>query len=326
MEKDEDTYDYDMTLNPTPMDTEDLEDVDMTLVDSLVDISNTNDLEESEDESSTTDRDDVDYEEAIDVNSGSNTNKPTAGWSEDTVQTEEMSRLGICVNTTEKVVVCITCSCVIKPFQLPHHLSKTHPPMSTTTAFCQELTNAFGLHEDPLGSRPGRIIPAIYGLELFNGYLSCDKCGYACRTKKRMKIHVGKSTHCNTYRPRYVQSFCSNSNQMFFGVGLQETPVETEDPPDPVAFLKNKYMPVPFSQVPIKSQAACDTSQFLNLEHWDKHLEGRLPTDIHKAVRGREPELRTEVRLVVERFAENAVKKLEKLDHEAKGAMGDYLG
>jgi hypothetical protein len=42
--------------------------------------------------------------------------------------------------------------------------------------------------------------------------------------------------------------------------------------------------------------------------------------------RGWEPEFWKEAWVVVEQYTEDAVKKLEKLDNKAKGAIGDYLG
>jgi hypothetical protein len=113
---------------------------------------------------------------------------------------------------------------------------------------------------------------------------------------------------------------------MYFGVQLQRASNAVEDPSDPVVYLKAKFSPPPFNQVPITCPAPCDTNHFLNHAHWHKHVEGRTGAEIHHVVREREPELRAEVRVVMERYAKDAIKKLEKLDDEAKGAIGDYLG
>ena len=175
---------------------------------------------------------------------------PNAAWSEDTVQTEEMSRLGICVNTCARVIVCLTCAYVVKPLELPAHFAKLHPPMSITPAFCQELAETYNLEEDPVRLRPGRIITAIYGLNIVRDYLSCDSCGYACRTEKRIKIHTGTSEGCDSYQRRHAQTFRSTSKRMYFGVTLESTMEAIEDPLDPVAYLKTKFALLPFSQTP----------------------------------------------------------------------------
>jgi hypothetical protein len=330
LQEGEDTYDYDLPSSTTPMDEDYFDNAEETLVDALVDVSATHDPNEAEDDTPTIDGDDDDdYNDDRDNNRDSHSpgpDKTKARWSEDTVQTISMSRFGICINTAAKVVVCIACATVVKPLELPAHFSKTHSPMTIDNTFCQELVTTYDLIKDPLRSRPGRIITAIYGLDLVDDYLSCDNCGYASRTEIRMKSHISTSQQCNSYRPRYVQSFRSNADQMFFGVQLQRTLDATKDSLDPVAFLKSKYAPAPFNQVPIKNPAPCDTSNFLNHEHWHKHVEGRTPAEIQRAAREWEPKLRQEVRVVVERYASDAVKKLEKLDNEAKGAIGDYLG
>jgi hypothetical protein len=330
LQEGDDMYDYDPLSSTTPMDEDRVVDEEETLVDALVHVSATNEPNDLEDDSLTIDGDDDgDYNDERDNNHESHSpdpDKPKARWSEDTVQTEAMSRLGICVNTAARVVVCLACSTVVRPLHLPAHLAKTHSPMSTDDTFCQRLITTYNLTEDPLRSRPGRIITAIYGLGIEDDHVSCDNCGYACKSENWMKTHISTSQPCNSYRRRYVQSFRSNADRMFFGVNLPRTSDATKDPLDPVTFLKAKFAPVPFNQVPIKSPAACNTSQFLNLEHWHKHLEGRSPAEVHGTVREREPNLRNEVRQVVERYAENAIKKLEKLDHEAKGAIGDYHG
>lgn len=325
----EDAYDYDLSLETTAMDEDYFRDADETLVNDSIDISGDQDLGEFEADSPTVNGDD-DHDYVNDPNTSHHSpspeqDTPKATWSEDTVQTESMSRLGICINTAARVVVCLTCAAVIKPLELGSHLSKKHPPMSITPPFYQELVDTYQLREDPLRSRPGRIITAIYGLDLVEGYLSCNTCGYACKTEGRMKNHISNSQGCKHYRSRYAQAFRSRSNQMFFGVDLHKPDV-TVHPLDPVAYLKAKFAPLPSNQVPITPPAPSDTHNFLNREHWHKHVAGKTGAEIQQVVREREPELRKEVRIVLERYAKNAVKKLDQLDNEAKGAIGDYLG
>lgn len=252
--------------------------------------------------------------------------KTKAQWSDATVQTEPMSLLGICIDTVARVVVCIACGFVIKPLSLPSHFSTTHPPMTIDPNFCRQLIQTYNLHPDPTRSRPGSIITPVYGLPLFDGFISCDRCGFACLTENRMKTHIRQSQGCKVYRPRHVQTFRPTSNQMYFGVHSQPTTNVVKDVLDPVDYLKDKFAPIPFNRIPIKTPDPCDADHFLNLEHWHNHLEGRAPAEVVEAVRVRDPELRKEVRLVVERYAKDAVKKLQKLDNEAKAAIGDYLG
>ena len=302
-----------------------MEDTDPTLHDALAD-------EDIEDDFLTIDDDE---DNAYDNNSNSDSGsqlpdgrRPKAAWSEETVQTEAMARLGICVNTAARIVVCLACGSAIEPVKLHEHLVRIHPPISTTAAFAQELADAYNLRQD-VESRPGTIIRAIYGLELVAGYLACDKCGYACKSKKAMARHILRSADCNTCQERLVQTFRPSSKRLYFGVSLEpELAEESVEPSlDPVSYLKNKFAPIPFSNIPIKSaKNPRDANHFLNLEKWDLYVEGKTGAEIVQAVREREPELRAEVRICVERFAAKVVTALFAVGHEPRAAMGDYVG
>ena len=332
MQEVDDMFDGDQSLADIPMDeeffndgTDGLMDVDQTLVDDLLDgeiegppaDANYEDDEGDDDE-------DEDDQPHPSVGEGS-----TAQWSEETIQTDGMSRLGICVNTTAKVVVCLKCALVVKPSELPHHISKIHFPMTATSTFSQELINAYALHPDPIDSRPGSIITAIYGLELVDGYISCDTCGYACKAEWRIKRHVRTSDGCKAYRQRPVQTYRPTSKRMYFGVDLkrEHTDELTGTSLDPLDYLKKKFAPIPFSNIPIKSpKTSRDANHFLSIEKWDRYVQGRTGAELVHTVREREPDLRREVRICMERFADKVVEKLGAVDHEPRAAMGDYTG
>ena len=256
--------------------------------------------------------------------SDDNEEVPTVPWSDDTLQVGGMIGVGICVNTAAKVIVCIECQLVVKPSNLRGHL-RLHPLLRPSATLSQEL-EGYGLHENPLGSRPGTVITAIYGLKLTGGFFSCDNCGHACKSEKRIKVHAKKSAGCNSYRQQYVQTFQPRSNRMYFGVKLQDVHEEFEDPLDPAIYLRNKFAPVPFTHIPIQYLEPRDTSNFLSLEKWGQYVEGRTGEQIKAAVRERDSELEAEVRTCVDRFADDAIQKLFGQDNEARGAMGDYLG
>lgn len=301
-------------------DTRESMDTDETLVEIPEGLS----LDEDVEDESPSIGDDDDYNDDESIGESA----PKAGWSEDTVQTEAMARLGICVNTVARVIICMACASAIKPLELPEHLAKTHPPISTSTAYSQELVNTYDLRSD-LDSRPGTIITAIYGLELVNGYLTCNNCGYACKSEKAMGRHMKNSKGCNTVQERPVQTFRPSSKRSYFGVNLEPEPAEEAVGAslDPLTFLKKKFAPIPFSSIPIKSpKTSQDANHFLNLERWDLYVEGKTGAEIRDAVREREPELRNEVRICVERYAIDIVEKLIGVDHELRAAMADYTG
>jgi len=321
------TPEVDMSEAVGPSDDEGMEmDPDATLVNDEDDDKGYLEFNASDDEDyEDGDEGDSDYEPQS-AGEGDRSKIPRAEWSEDMEQTDEMMRLGLCVNTAVKVAICLECRSVIKPADLYHHVVKTHS-MSTTAPFCQGLQTKYDLDPDPYAMRPGSVVKAIFGLDLFEGYITCDACGYACGTKKAMQRHLKKSDNCQTFRKRYVQSFRPSSKRMYFGVELEPTEAPFATDLDPLAYLKKKFAPIPFSHIPIKSQGTGpDANHFLKLEKWDLYVEGKTGADIAFAVREREPELRSEVRICVERFADDVVGKLDKVDNEPRAAMGDYIG
>ena len=281
----------------------------------------------TEDPNATLVNDEEDEDAYINSEEDSEPAPAKAPWSEYTIQTEEMGRIGICVNTEAKVIVCLECAFVVKPPELFQHVSKFHPRMSTTTTYHQELSETYDLHPDPVDTRPGTIVTAIYGLELVEAYWSCDTCGHACKSKKSMDRHIGKSKGCGTYRKRHAQTFRPSSNRAYFGVTLGPTEDPPEDPLDPIAYLKKKYTPPPFKDVPItSSKNSRDANHFLNLEKWDQYVAGKTGAELNQMTRGREPDKRRAVRACVERYTDIVVAQLAKADNEPRAAMADYLG
>jgi len=268
------------------------------------------------------DEDDGDYKPC----EGDGEDIPRAEWSDEMRQTDEMMRLGLCINTAFRVAVCIACRSVIKPSELFDHITRTHS-MSTTRSFCQALWTEYNLQLDPYNVRPGSVIKAIFGLDLVEGYIACDSCGYACGTQKAMDRHIKKSDGCETFRKRYVQSYRSNSKRMYFGVELEPVEESLGTSLDPLDYLKKKFAPIPFSNIPIKYPASArDVSLFLREEKWHEYVEGKTGREIVDAVRERVPELRGEIRNCVDRYTAKLALELNKVDHEPRAAMADYYG
>lgn len=99
------------------------------------------------------------------------------------------------------------------------------------------------------------------------------------------------------------------------------------NPNNPVALIKKLYSPPAFHTIPITPAASFpDANHFLRVEHLEEHVQGLMGEQIQKIVREREPELREEVRAVVESYVKNMVKDLMSTDHAIKVAIGDYNG
>ena len=255
---------------------------------------------------------------------GDHTELPAVGWSSDMLQTDQMASVGIAVNTRARVVLCLECRQAIRPKLLYDHI-RHHPPMELALHICNDIAETHDLLPDP-ETRPGAVIAAVYGLDLLSGYLSCDTCGYACKSKKTMERHKKKSTHSSFSDSRYVQTFVSSAHRMYFGVQLPNAEV-AEEIFDPVTYLKQKFAPTPFQHIPITSpQDPRDAHHFLQIEHWGKFVAGRTGAEITTVVREREPELRAEVRTCVELFAKELASKLVAEGNPAQVAIGDYAG
>jgi len=239
-----------------------------------------------------------------------------------------MAQLGLCFNTAARVVVCIECALAVKPYELTGCFAKVHPPTSTTGGYAEELAKTYNLRPE-VDSRPGSIITAIFGLDLAAGYIACDTCGYGSGTGTATAKQIRGSKCCTPFQERIVQKFRPSSKRMYFGVNLEPGPTDDLEGPslDPLAYLNEKFAPVVSRHLPIKSaKTPRDANHFLNIEKWDLYVKYVTGAEITRIVRGREPELRAEVRICVGRFAGQVVGKLAKVDHELGAAMRDCVG
>jgi len=307
---------------------EDEDDNDLSWEDEEFFLAN-NDKDHTNDPNKGEDSEDTDppQDEDMDTNADEDHRVDLPKWSQDTVQTDEMARLGICVNTVARVIVCLECRTAVNPSDLHAHIAKNHPSISTTPTVHEGLVETFNLDPKPVGTRPGSIVTAIYGLELVRGYRSCDDCGYACKVEKRLKEHMKQDEGCRSYSERLVQTYQPKSNRMYFGVAQDPPGDSDEDPLDPIGYLKKKYVPAPFSLLPIQSvKNPKERNPFLNMERWDEYIQGKSGADLHFLLRERVPELRQEVRVCMERFVSKGARDLADTDHESRAAVGDYIG
>ena len=252
--------------------------------------------------------------------------EPFLQWTLETVQTPEMERVGIAINTTSRVIICIDCRSVVKPKALHHHLNYIHHPLTATRDFCSGLAREYDIPDVPL--RPRSIRAAIFGLLLFSGYNSCNDCGAAFETEKSILRHIRENPECASasYEERPAQIYFPGSRRMFFGVTTPPAPL-TDGPEDPVELIKKRYSPQPFHTIPITSAPSFrDANNFLREEKWDQYVNGISGGTIQEIVRERAPKLREEVMPVVEAYARCMVEELSATDHAIKVAIGDYNG
>ena len=76
-------------------------------------------------------------------------NKPFLQWTPETVQTPEMERVEIVINTTTKVIVCLDCKSVAKPTAIHHHINHTHHLVTATKKYCSSLILEYDLITEP---------------------------------------------------------------------------------------------------------------------------------------------------------------------------------
>lgn len=243
---------------------------------------------------------------------------------EDTIQTEEMKKAGIIVNTALRLAICLGCRVAIRPGNIYNHVARVHS-LPITHRFCEGLATMYNLDKEPM--RPGKLINAIFGLDIFPDYFSCDNCGAAFQKDTSVVRHHREVPSCNlaTHTKRPAQSYNAGSNRMFFGVTVP-TPPPSDPRPDPVFLIKNSYSPTPFQAVPIQAVGFRDANHFLAIEKWADHVDGMTGEEIYHIVREREPELRELVRDVVIGYANDAVQALGNEEHSVKVAIGDYNG
>ena len=243
---------------------------------------------------------------------------------EETIQTEAMKKVGIVVNTANHIVICLGCRAAIRPANLYSHIARVHS-LAVDHSFCEGLIERYKLHKEPV--RPGNIVEAIYGLDTFSDYFSCNNCGAAFQTRASVMRHHKEVSDCQSagHTKRFAQSYNSGSGRMFFGVTLPEPPA-TDLGPDPVSLIKSSFSPTPFQAVPIQAIGFRDANHFLAVENWADHVDGMTGEDVYHIVREREPGLRERVRGIVLSYANDAVDALGNKQHSIKVAIGDYNG
>lgn len=243
---------------------------------------------------------------------------------EDTVQTDEMKKAGIVVNTAMRIAICLGCRCAIRPGSIYSHVSREHS-LPATRKFCEGLGAKYNLHQEPL--RPGKIVDAIYGFTLFPDYWSCDNCGAAFQLESSATRHHRDSPGCHSasHTKRFAQSYNAKSNRGFFGVTIPSSP-RSDPGADLVALVKKTYSPTPFHAIPIKAVGFRDANHFLSIEKWSEYVEGMTGEQIWNIVREGEPEVRELVKEIVHDYATEAVKNLSSARNSIKVAVGDYNG
>lgn len=243
---------------------------------------------------------------------------------EDTIQTDEMKRAGIIVNTAMRIAVCLGCRCAIKPGSIYSHVSREHS-LPVKRKFCEGLGAKYNLHQEPV--RPGEIVDAIYGFALFPNYWSCNKCGAAFQLESSATRHHRDIPSCqsSSHTKRFAQSYNAKSNRGFFGVTIPSS--HRSDPSaDIVALIKKTYSPTPFHAVPIKAIGFRDANHFLSIEKWSEYVEGMTGEQIWNIVRESEPDVRELVKEIVHDYANEAVKNLSAARNSIRVAIGDYNG
>jgi hypothetical protein len=248
----------------------------------------------------------------------------SAPLTEDTIQTDQMGKAGIIVNSALRVVICLGCRAVVKPAVIYEHVARGHS-LPVSRDFCQGLAKTHNLHKEP--TRPGKVIEAIFGLDITPDYWSCDNCGAAFQTEVSVARHHRENLDCHsaTHTQRLAQSYAPTSNRMFFGVTLPATPPSLLGP-NPVSLVKNAYSPTPFQELPIQAIGFRDANHFLTIEKWSDYVAGMTGEGIHAIVRESEPELRVLVKKIVLAYAKEAVGDLGSAENAVKVAIGDYNG
>ena len=268
---------------------------------------------------------DVEDVEMADAETDSSSPLPQdAPLTQDTVQTDEMKKAGIIVNTALRIAICLGCQIAIRPSLIHSHIARTHS-LPVTRKFCDGLAKTYNLHKEP--TRPGKPVAAIYGFTVFPGYWSCDNCGAAFQVEASIVRHKKEVPDCcsATHKKGPAQSYNAKSTRMFFCVTMP--PVNQADTSaDPVALIKKSYTPTPFHAMPIKVVGFRDANHFLSIEKWQEHVEGMTGEQIWGIVQEGEPELRELVRGVILDYVTEVVKNLGPAQNAIKVAIGDYNG
>ncbi|KAJ3551991.1 hypothetical protein NP233_g12977 [Leucocoprinus birnbaumii] len=108
--------------------------------------------------------------------------------------TNELTSLGLAIQSRLKSLVCIECGVLLKPSSVSHHIRKTHASANISfdsATFNAYLANTVSLIDDNFPPPPTTVVPAFAGLSLFRDSMQCHLCS---------KIYCDEPTLENHYR------------------------------------------------------------------------------------------------------------------------------
>jgi hypothetical protein len=191
---------------------------------------------------------------------------------EDTIETDQMEKAGIIVNSALRVVICLGCRAVVKPAVIYEHVGRDHS-LPVQSRLLPRSHRPITFTKNPRDQ--ARLLTRSYGLDIVPDYWSCDNCGAAFQTDASMSRHHQGKLDCipATHTQRLAHSYFPSSNRLFFGVTLP-VPPPSHFGPNPVSLIKNAYSPTPFEALPIQAIGFRDAAHFLTIEKWTDHVAG----------------------------------------------------
>ncbi|EKM74463.1 hypothetical protein AGABI1DRAFT_95620 [Agaricus bisporus var. burnettii JB137-S8] len=143
----------------------------------------------------------------------------------DTLQTPLLSRYGLIVNKTFKILICLGCRSVVDPGQVRRHFlthHKNHPAPPNLQSELEEDACASYPHLTPSPPHPTEPVAPIYGLEdPVPGYRLCNSCKHCFASKKTFDKHPCGSQD-STWTLTAAQRFVNNTSSPWFAV---QTPI-----------------------------------------------------------------------------------------------------
>lgn len=167
----------------------------------------------------------------------------------ETLQSANMQKLGIAINLTHKLVICLGCHSAIVLGKLFSHVQKPryHEKKDfqkgqwlsfATQEFCDNLVDHHHL-ADPYLKQPTTIIPAIPGLTIPTEMTLCTHCGYGARQEITVKRHTLSICPEGKISKGHAQTFFPTSLRHYFAVNLPSGSNGNSNMRDPVSLFHN---------------------------------------------------------------------------------------
>ena len=222
-----------------------------------------------------------------------------------------LSALGMVVNTSLHVFICIECGEGVEPTKFVSHVKKHNSFAKLPPSIVADLQAKYNIGS--LGNAmysDGRMKP-VFGLSIEPHPLHfCGQCYRGYSTSDILRSH--QTSQCQaalaeqSYFLSYAQILTRGPQKRFFPIDTSLLSRRSDNPAYSAIFDASLPPPPDFGQIPVRSiEDSQNLDAFMHRQRWIDVLEGLVPADVAEATRLPDPNMEPigrEIQLAAHRF------------------------